>query len=181
MYDLKINQFLSGLREVGAGDGSDFSVSIFTQGNQIFSSKFSDSSQCTRKYDVKRDLVSVSIQKQLVINQDTKFMFHCSTSGVPVGYDDCAFFFWLHTYFIENNRILLSREQLDNPHKQKTWAVWKENFFVEVSFGKPWNGNLFSDFSLHFIWDCKTNVKKELKSCNKILLSRISKKQCTIF
>jgi len=135
---LRVLEFkITGLREVGAGDGSDFSVSIFTQGNQIFSSKFSDSSQCTQKYDVKRDLVSVSIQKQLVINQDTKFMFHCSTSGVPVGYDDCAFFFWLHTYFIENNRILLSREQLDNPHKQKTWAVWKENFFVEVSFGKP--------------------------------------------
>jgi len=135
---LRVLEFkITGLREVGAGDGSDFSVSIFTQGNQIFSSKFSDSSQCKRKYDVKRDLVSVSIQKQVVINQDTKFMFHCSTSGVPVGYDDCAFFFWLHTYFIENNRILLSREQLDNPHKQKTWAVWRENFFVEVSFGKP--------------------------------------------
>ena len=26
------------------------------------------------------------------------------------------------------------REELDNPHKEKTWRVWKENFSVEVVF-----------------------------------------------
>jgi hypothetical protein len=26
------------------------------------------------------------------------------------------------------------REELDNPHKEKTWRVWKEKFSVEVVF-----------------------------------------------
>ena len=32
------------------------------------------------------------------------------------------------------DRIQMMREELDNPHKEKTWRVWKENFSVEVVF-----------------------------------------------
>merc|ERR1712212_1071603 len=69
--------------------------------------------------------------------KDVKFMFTCSTKGVPVGYDNCAFFFWLNTFFIKDNRELMKRDQLDNPHKEKTWRVWRENLSVEVVFQDP--------------------------------------------
>ena len=32
---------------------------------------------------------------------------------------------------------LFIREQLDNPHKQKTWGVWSEKFSVEIIFENP--------------------------------------------
>ena len=118
------------------GDGSDFSVTILSGGKKVCQASFSDQESCQRNYDQKRDLVSVSFTSPARIDKDTKFMFHCSTKGVPVGYDDCAFFFWLHTYFIKNDRQFLTREELDNPHKEKTWAVWRENFTVEVIFDK---------------------------------------------
>ena len=44
--------------------------------------------------------MSVELVSGPRVDRDTKFMFHCSTAGVPRGYDDCAFFFWLHTHFI---------------------------------------------------------------------------------
>ena len=118
------------------GDGSDFSLTIYTGGERVCQASFSDHQSCNRNYDEKRDLVSVSFTSPARVDKDTKFMFHCSTKGVPKGYDDCAFFFWLHTFFIKGGRECLTREQLDNPHKEKTWAVWRENFTVEVIFDK---------------------------------------------
>ncbi|KFP06891.1 Phosphatidylinositol 3,4,5-trisphosphate 3-phosphatase TPTE2, partial [Calypte anna] len=53
---------------------------------------------------------------------------------LPKGYDDCPFFFWFNTSFIENNRLYLPRNELDNPHKSKTWKVYSETFAVEVNF-----------------------------------------------
>uniref|UniRef100_A0A8B9F0M5 Phosphatidylinositol-3,4,5-trisphosphate 3-phosphatase n=1 Tax=Amazona collaria TaxID=241587 RepID=A0A8B9F0M5_9PSIT len=53
------------------------------------------------------------------------------------GYDDCPFFFWFNTSFIENNRLYLPRNELDNPHKSKTWKVYSETFAVEVNFIEP--------------------------------------------
>ena len=61
------------------------------------------------------------------------------------GYDDCPFFFWLHSYFVrdggeecekdgEDVKVVLFREHLDNPHKMKTWGVWGADFSVEVVF-----------------------------------------------
>ena len=128
---------ITGLKSVGVGDGSDFSVSVFSSGIPLISTRFSDSGQCDHVYDQKKDLVMITLtteRSSRTVDRDTKFMFTCSTKGVPVGYDDCAFFFWINTHFIVNNRVTLTREQLDNPHKQKTWAVWRENFAVEIEF-----------------------------------------------
>ena len=98
------------------------------------------------------DRLEVTLKKPPLVNKDVKFMFTCSTKGVPVGYDNCAFFFWLNTFFIKygfqemlffmkfcsrDNRELMKRDQLDNPHKEKTWRVWRENFSVEVVFQDP--------------------------------------------
>uniref|UniRef100_A0A8C3Y0P0 Phosphatidylinositol-3,4,5-trisphosphate 3-phosphatase n=1 Tax=Catharus ustulatus TaxID=91951 RepID=A0A8C3Y0P0_CATUS len=92
-------------------------------------------------------LVMVSYYRQLitvligledcpVISGDVKIRFECN-SALPKGYDDCAFFFWFNTSFIENNRLYLPRNELDNPHKSKTWKIYSETFAVEVNFIDP--------------------------------------------
>ena len=43
----------------------------------------------------------MTLAKPPLVNKDVKFMFTCSTKGVPVGYDNCAVFFWLNTYFVK--------------------------------------------------------------------------------
>jgi len=125
---------ITGLRGVGRGDGSDFSLIIINGGNKILSCTFIDSAGCDVKYGQKTDKLEVKLKNPPTVDKDTKFMFHCSTKGVPKGYDDCAFFFWLHTYFIKDLHELMFRQHLDNPHKEKTWRVWKETFSVEVVF-----------------------------------------------
>lgn len=94
--------------------------------------------------------------------------FLLSVKGLPKGYEDCPFYFWFNTSFVENNRwvfffcqyfffflssesllksfvlmflchrLYLSREELDNPHKSKTWDIYKEDFGVTVIFTDPW-------------------------------------------
>jgi len=34
-------------------------------------------------------------------------------------------------------RLYLPRNELDNPHKSKTWKVYSEKFAVEVNFVEP--------------------------------------------
>jgi len=126
---------ITGLHGVGRGDGSDLTMTIFNSGAKILTCDFMDSAACEAKYDPKKDKLEVSIKNPPKVDKDTKFMFHCSTKGVPKAYDDCAFFFWLHTFFIKDLHELMFRQHLDNPHKEKTWRVWRENFSVEVVFG----------------------------------------------
>uniref|UniRef100_A0A672RFL1 Phosphatidylinositol-3,4,5-trisphosphate 3-phosphatase n=1 Tax=Sinocyclocheilus grahami TaxID=75366 RepID=A0A672RFL1_SINGR len=64
-------------------------------------------------------------------------LFFLSVQGLPKGYEDCPFYFWFNTSFVENNRLYLSREELDNPHKSKTWDIYKEDFGVTLSFTDP--------------------------------------------
>merc|ERR1712192_220764 len=93
---------IEGLRGVGAGDGSDFTVAIIEGDKNLLLCSFKPTSeQC------------------------------------QVSYDNCAFVFWLNTFFIKDNQELMKRDQLDNPHKEKTWRVWRENFSVEVVFQDP--------------------------------------------
>jgi len=125
---------ITGLRGIGTGDGSDFTVTISSGGSKVISTKLVTSSGCKATYDKQVDRLEVDLTKCPIVDKDTKFLFHCSSKGVPCGYDDCAFFFWLHTFFIKNLRELMVREELDNPHKEKTWKVWRENFSVEVVF-----------------------------------------------
>ena len=44
--------------------------------------------------------------------------------------------FRFNTSFIpgDNLRLLLKREELDNPHKPKVWNVFREKFQIEVVF-----------------------------------------------
>jgi len=54
--------------------------------------------------------------------------------SLPRGYDDCAFYFWINTGFVDEDHVTLSRAELDNPHKKKTWHIFKEDFSVQIYF-----------------------------------------------
>ena len=34
-------------------------------------------------------------------------------------------------------RLFLRRDELDNPHKPKTWKVYKDNFAIDLTFKRP--------------------------------------------
>ncbi|XP_068021333.1 phosphatidylinositol 3,4,5-trisphosphate 3-phosphatase TPTE2-like isoform X2 [Melanerpes formicivorus] len=87
-------------------------------------------------FDSESDSVVIGLEHSPVISGDVKVRFE-SRSDLPKGYDDCPFFFWFNTSFIENNRLYLPRNELDNPHKSKTWKVYSEAFAVEVNFIDP--------------------------------------------
>jgi PTEN phosphatase family protein len=42
------------------------------------------------------------------------------------------FFFSINLFF--SFRLLLTREELDNPHKAKTWHIFQEKFSVSLLF-----------------------------------------------
>jgi hypothetical protein len=52
----------------------------------------------------------------------------CSSSGggVRTYITNCT--------FVENNKLAILRNELDNPHKEKFWNVYNENFGVELFF-----------------------------------------------
>uniref|UniRef100_A0A7N4NRX9 Phosphatidylinositol-3,4,5-trisphosphate 3-phosphatase n=1 Tax=Sarcophilus harrisii TaxID=9305 RepID=A0A7N4NRX9_SARHA len=77
---------------------------------------------------------------KIVIIVNKKIVHTCvcsslkSCQALPKLYEKCPFFFCFNTAFIENNRLYLSRNELDNPHKQKTWHIYLEDFAVELLF-----------------------------------------------
>uniref|UniRef100_A0A8C0JDU5 Phosphatidylinositol-3,4,5-trisphosphate 3-phosphatase n=1 Tax=Chelonoidis abingdonii TaxID=106734 RepID=A0A8C0JDU5_CHEAB len=92
------------------------------------------------------------LKVQIIVKK--KIVFHCvcatqencrvrtlmaltEVSDLPKGYDDCPFFFWFNTSFIEDNRLYLPRNELDNPHKSKMWKIYRETFAVELNFVEP--------------------------------------------
>ncbi|KTG34924.1 hypothetical protein cypCar_00019196 [Cyprinus carpio] len=86
--------------------------------------------------DTGNNAVVISLQEGPVVTGDVKVMFE-SSAGLPKGYEDCPFYFWFNTSFVENNSLYLSREELDNPHKSKTWDIYKEDFGVTLYFTDP--------------------------------------------
>eukprot|EP00092_Neocalanus_flemingeri_P009379 GFUD01010093.1.p1 GENE.GFUD01010093.1~~GFUD01010093.1.p1 ORF type:complete len:615 (+),score=137.39 GFUD01010093.1:290-2134(+) len=125
---------ITALEGIGAGDGSDFTITIFSGGKKVFACELGNSVECDASYNTNLDKLEVKFKQPVITDKDTKFMFNCSSKGVPRGYDDCAFFCWLHTFFIKDMKEVMNREQLDNPHKEKTWGVWRDLFSVEILF-----------------------------------------------
>jgi len=39
-----------------------------------------------------------------------------------------------NTRMIQGSSLMLSRDQLDNPHKEKTWKCFRNQFQIEVVF-----------------------------------------------
>ena len=51
---------------------------------------------------------------------------------MPKNYEKCPFYFWFHTGFVEEGKLVLGREELDNPHKSKTWHCFRGSLKVEL-------------------------------------------------
>ncbi|KAK2828671.1 hypothetical protein Q5P01_019705 [Channa striata] len=121
---------------VGKGDGSDFKVKIILKKELVFHCVCAKQENCRVFPDIGSNAVVISLQNGPVVEGDVKVMFD-SSAGLPKGYEDVPFYFWFNTSFIVDNRLFLPREELDNPHKPKTWDLYKEDFGVTVLFSEP--------------------------------------------
>ncbi|XP_004399551.1 PREDICTED: phosphatidylinositol 3,4,5-trisphosphate 3-phosphatase TPTE2-like [Odobenus rosmarus divergens] len=129
---LKIKKIvIYSIHGIGKGNGNDLKVQIIMQHKIIFFC--SASKNCRILHDVEADSVIIHLSNCPPLYDDVKVQF-LSSSDLPKYYDNCPFFFWFHTSFIQNNRLYLPRNELDNPHKQKTWKIYRPEFAVEVYF-----------------------------------------------
>ncbi|XP_043333734.1 phosphatidylinositol 3,4,5-trisphosphate 3-phosphatase TPTE2-like [Cervus canadensis] len=116
---------------VGKGNGHDLKVQIIMQRKTVFFC--STSKNCRIFHDAETDRVIILLSNCPPLYDEVKVKFF-SSSALPKYYDNCAFFFWFHMSFIQNNRLYLSRSELDNPHKIKAWKTYSPEFAVEVYF-----------------------------------------------
>lgn len=121
---------------VGKGNGSDLKVKIIVRKEVVFQCVCAKQENCKVFPDMGSNAVVISLQDGPVVSGDVKVMFE-SSAGLPKGYEDCPFYFWFNASFIEDNKLFLSREELDNPHKAKTWDLYKEDFGVTMFFSEP--------------------------------------------
>ncbi|XP_008425410.1 putative tyrosine-protein phosphatase TPTE isoform X2 [Poecilia reticulata] len=118
---------------VGKGDGSDLRVKIIMGKNLIFQCVCSTQENCKVFPDAGNNAAVISLENGPLVEGNVKVMFE-SSAGLPKGYEDVPFYFWFNTSFVEENKLFLSREELDNPHKSKTWNIYKEDFGVTMFF-----------------------------------------------
>ncbi|XP_031728601.1 putative tyrosine-protein phosphatase TPTE isoform X1 [Anarrhichthys ocellatus] len=121
---------------VGKGDGSDLKVKIIVKKELVFQCVCAKQDNCTVFPDVGNNEAIISLQNGPVVEGDVKVMFE-SSAGLPKGYEDVPFYFWFNTSFIEDNKLFLPREELDNPHKPRMWDLYKEDFGVTMLFSEP--------------------------------------------
>uniref|UniRef100_A0A667X4Q1 Transmembrane phosphatase with tensin homology n=1 Tax=Myripristis murdjan TaxID=586833 RepID=A0A667X4Q1_9TELE len=121
---------------VGRGDGSDLKVKIIVRKELVFQCVCAKQENCTVFPDVGSNAAVISLQNGPVVQGDVKVMFE-SSAGLPKGYEDCPFYFWFNTSFIQDNKLFLPREELDNPHKAKTWDIYKQDFGITMFFSDP--------------------------------------------
>ncbi|XP_007666743.1 phosphatidylinositol 3,4,5-trisphosphate 3-phosphatase TPTE2-like isoform X4 [Ornithorhynchus anatinus] len=124
------------IQGVGKGNGSDLEIEIILRKQVVFHCECQSSINCKLFHDVDANSVIIGLEGCPVLCGDVKVKF-LSSSELPKLYDDCPFFFWFNTAFVENKRLYLPRSQLDNPHKAKTWKIYQEDFAVELLFKEP--------------------------------------------
>ncbi|EHH28882.1 hypothetical protein EGK_09163, partial [Macaca mulatta] len=110
----------------------DLKVRIVMEKKVVFSS--TSLGNCSILHDIETDRVLIDVFSGPPLYDDVKVQFF--SSNLPKYYDNCPFFFWFNTSFIQSNRLYLPRNELDNPHKQKTWKMYPPQFAVEVLFGE---------------------------------------------
>ncbi|XP_068121140.1 phosphatidylinositol 3,4,5-trisphosphate 3-phosphatase TPTE2-like [Hyperolius riggenbachi] len=132
--NLKIRSIrIHSIQGVGKSNGSDISVQIIMKKQVVFQCVCETQENCKLFYDAGNNSVVISLEACPVISGDIKIRFE-SSAGLPKGYDDCPFYFWFNTSFVENNKLYLSKNELDNPHKEKSGKLYTENFAVEINF-----------------------------------------------
>ncbi|XP_018006921.1 phosphatidylinositol 3,4,5-trisphosphate 3-phosphatase TPTE2 isoform X1 [Hyalella azteca] len=124
---------MHGMKGVGLGTGEEFTITVGSRTSALpYRCSLTSIQHCKRR--VSKGEVYVDLLPGPQVSGDTKVVFYSSSRHVPKGYDNCPFFFWFHSGFIENNKLTLTRGELDNPHKSKTWNVFKANFGITLYF-----------------------------------------------
>uniref|UniRef100_A0A7N4PKW0 Phosphatidylinositol-3,4,5-trisphosphate 3-phosphatase n=1 Tax=Sarcophilus harrisii TaxID=9305 RepID=A0A7N4PKW0_SARHA len=131
---LKISSIIiHSIRGIGKGNGTDLKIVIIVNKKIVHTCVCSSLKSCQILHDVENNLINIKLKTCPDLSGDVKIKFF-SSSALPKLYEKCPFFFCFNTAFIENNRLYLSRNELDNPHKQKTWHIYLEDFAVELLF-----------------------------------------------
>uniref|UniRef100_G1R338 C2 tensin-type domain-containing protein n=1 Tax=Nomascus leucogenys TaxID=61853 RepID=G1R338_NOMLE len=114
------------------GDVCDLKFQIVMEKKVVFSS--TSLGNCSILHDIETAGILINVCDSPPLYDDVKVQFF--SSNLPKYYDNCSFFFWFNTSFIQNNRLYLPRNELDNPHKQKAWKIYLPEFAVEILFGE---------------------------------------------
>ncbi|XP_076446857.1 phosphatidylinositol 3,4,5-trisphosphate 3-phosphatase TPTE2-like [Babylonia areolata] len=132
---LKIKSFkIVGIGTVGKGDGSDLFIDLLQENVPVFQCNMGTGVNCKVLKFPDTDSIVIEPENCPNIEGDIKVMFKTKNKKIPIGYDKCPFYFWFYTSFIEDNQLVLPRDELDNPHKKKTHHVFRENFSVIMDF-----------------------------------------------
>lgn len=130
---------IRGMMYVGEGNGDDFFFKV-DQGNgkDLYSAHIGFRRNCHVTYNPERDILEITTLNSPKLDGDVRVLFQTNSKTVPKGYEDCPFYFWFNTAFVaeESRKLTLTREQLDNPHKPKTWHCFRETFQIEVYFAE---------------------------------------------
>lgn len=125
---------IEGIAKVGAGNGSDISCSMIIDRDEVYNMDFGTETNCTTFYNQAEDILIITPINCPILRGDVRVKFDCRSKRVPKAYESCAFYFWFNTAFVEGNSLTLDREELDNPHKQKTWKIYTDKFKVSIYF-----------------------------------------------
>jgi len=132
--DMQITKVdITSIKGIGRGDGSDITMEIILHKRLVANYVFSD---CQLSHDTTRNVITVNLQRCPTLSDDVKVRFTSTDKTLPRGYDDCPFYFWFNTRFVIGQRLVLTRAELDNPHKQKTWNIFQEDFSVCLTFAE---------------------------------------------
>jgi len=129
-----------GVMYVGRGDGSDLWFEVRRRGERVFSAHLGRSRNCQADYNPEQDHLQVKVHNCPPLAGDVRVLFQTTSPGVPRGYENAPWYFWFNSSFLsadeESGRpcLRLAREQVDNPHKAKTWHCFRPNFHVTCWF-----------------------------------------------
>eukprot|EP00095_Tigriopus_kingsejongensis_P001026 maker-scaffold587_size153100-snap-gene-0.23 protein:Tk01026 transcript:maker-scaffold587_size153100-snap-gene-0.23-mRNA-1 annotation:"phosphatidylinositol -trisphosphate 3-phosphatase tpte2-like isoform x1" len=141
---------ISGLKSVGSGNGSDLSLKLSSRHVDTLFVDDPTANPSMWKYEPTSDCLTILVGDHCPrLLGDSRIMFYSSSSRCPRGYERCAFYFWFHTFFVnldgeiperhnvpqtaeqlQRRHLVLKREEIDNPHKEKTWK-WHESLLNE--------------------------------------------------
>ncbi|CAG2233369.1 TPIP [Mytilus edulis] len=127
---------ITSIKGVGNGDGTDLAMQILLGYSPEYTQvDFKQQTDCKVEHNKEEDYILVTFNDKPVVTNDVKIRFVSKARNIPKVYDNCAFYFWFYAAFIEDNRLFLSRDEIDNPHKKKaqkdafTPPIARENFW----------------------------------------------------
>merc|ERR1712008_661698 len=117
----------------GRGDGSDFSVELDQgRGNTVFTANFGNNLNCKAEYVRATDLLTVQVVNCPVVRGDTRVLFQSSSTQVPKNYEKCPFYFWFHTAFVRDGKLVLNRESQSLRFQRRARWMWMDVMWMPV-------------------------------------------------